>query len=98
MSYSVNAPLADALLPIKGRPACRYGDYAAMFLKLLKDTNEEVWDIYYVFEKDSPTDETLAKYKVSACLMHVNMLNTACNVITARSARFGTQVSVHSQT
>ena len=98
MSYTVNAPLDDALLPIKGRPACRYGDYAAMFLKLLKDSNEEVWDIYYVFEKNSPTDETLATYKVSAYLMHIYMLNTACNVITARSARFGSQVSVYSET
>lgn len=35
-----------------------------MFLKLLKDSDDEVWDTYYVFEKDSPTDETLAQYKV----------------------------------
>ena len=35
-----------------------------MFLKLLKDSDEEVWDIYYVYEKDSPTDEVLAQYKV----------------------------------
>ena len=56
---------------LKAALACRYGDYAAMFLKLLKDSDEEVWDAYYVFEQDSPTDETLAKYKVPAQSMHV---------------------------
>ncbi len=43
----------------------RYGNYADMFLKLLKDSNDELWDVYFVFEKDSPPDEVLANYEVS---------------------------------
>lgn len=49
----------------------RYGDYAAMFLKLLKDSADEVWDIYNVFQKDSPADEVLAKYKVCVSLLRI---------------------------
>jgi len=48
----------------------RYGNYADMFLKLLKDGNDETWDVYFVFEKDSPPDEVLANYEVdSPCIM-----------------------------
>lgn len=41
-----------------------------MFLKLLKDSDEEVWDTYYVFEKDSPSDAILAQYKVVVVCMY----------------------------
>ena len=36
-----------------------------MFVKLLKDGNDEVWDTHVVFERDSPPDEVLAQYEVS---------------------------------
>jgi hypothetical protein len=50
----------------------RYGNYADMFLKLLKDGNDEIWDVYFVFEKDSPPDEVLADYEVdlASCSQH----------------------------
>lgn len=41
----------------------KYGNYADMFLNLLKDDNDETWDLYFVFEKDSPPDEVLANYE-----------------------------------
>ena len=46
--------------------ACRYGNYADMFLKLLKDSEDETWDTFFVFEKDSPPNEVLAQYEASA--------------------------------
>lgn len=36
-----------------------------MFIKLLKDADDETWDMYFVFEKDSPADDVLAKYEAS---------------------------------
>lgn len=41
----------------------QYGNFADMFLKLLKDGDDEAWDVHCVFEKDSPPDEVLAKYE-----------------------------------
>ena len=34
-----------------------------MFTKLLKDGEDETWDTYFVFEKDSPADDVLANYE-----------------------------------
>lgn len=36
-----------------------------MFIKLLKDGKDETWDVYVVFERDSPADDVLAKYEAS---------------------------------
>lgn len=41
----------------------RYGNYGDMFIKLLKDREDETWDVYFVFERDSPPDSVLAKYE-----------------------------------
>ena len=41
----------------------RYGNYGDMFIKLLKDSEDETWDVYFVFEKDSPPDNVLANYE-----------------------------------
>jgi len=66
----------------------RYGNYADMFLKLLKDGNDEIWDVYFVFEKDSPPDEVLANYEVkSHCIMQ-----SACSKLSCLS---NLQISVH---
>ena len=43
----------------------RYGHYGDMFKTLLKDNEDETWDVYFVFEKESPADEVLATYEVS---------------------------------
>ena len=48
-----------------------------MFLKLLKDGSDETWDVYFVFEKDSPPDEVLAKYEVN-CIMQSACSNSSC--------------------
>lgn len=57
----------------------RYGNYADMFLKLLKDGNDETWDVYFVFEKDSPPDEVLANYEVnSPCIMQSACSSPRC--------------------
>lgn len=34
-----------------------------MFIKLLKDGEDETWDLFFVFEQDSPSDDILAKYE-----------------------------------
>lgn len=36
-----------------------------MFIKLLKGGHDETWDVYFVFEKDSPADDVLANYEAS---------------------------------
>lgn len=41
----------------------RYGNYGDMFIKLLKDSEDETWDLFFVFEQDSPSDDILAKYE-----------------------------------
>ena len=43
----------------------RYGNFADMFKKLLKDGDDEVWDTHVVFERDSPPDLVLAQYEVN---------------------------------
>lgn len=43
--------------------AAKYGNFADMFMKLLKDGDDEVWDTHVVFERDSPPDEVLARYE-----------------------------------
>lgn len=51
----------------------RYGNYGDMFIKLLKDSEDETWDVYFVFEKDSPPDSVLANYEVRLqfCLANI---------------------------
>ena len=57
----------------------RYGNYADMFLKLLKDGNDETWDLYFVFEEDCPPDEVLANYEVkSPCTMQSACSTPSC--------------------
>ncbi|KAL3161473.1 hypothetical protein ABBQ32_010354 [Trebouxia sp. C0010 RCD-2024] len=41
----------------------KYGNYGDMFIKLLKGGHDETWDVYFVFEKDSPADDVLANYE-----------------------------------
>ena len=60
-----------------------------MFLKLLKDGDDETWDVHCVFEKDSPPDEVLAKYEAS---MQTNgcsfTARLACSCATSRICNF----------
>ncbi len=50
-----------------------------MFLKLLKDGDDETWDVYFVFEKDSPPDEVLANYEVNShCIMQSACCKPSC--------------------
>ena len=43
---------------------CRYGDFGQMFDRMLRDTPEEQWDIFYPVDNNWPTVERLASYEV----------------------------------
>ena len=76
----------------------RYGNYGDMFIKLLKDSEDETWDVYFVFEKDSPPDNVLANYearlqfhfrlafRLCTCRAHNVVIPTTdpCNHLKAR--------------
>ena len=56
-----------------------------MFLKLLKEGDEETWNVHHVFERDSPPDEVLAQYEASmqtsGCSLTAKL---ACSCATSR--------------
>lgn len=56
----------------------RYGNYGDMFIKLLKDKEDETWDVYFVFERDSPPDDVLAKYE-ARLQFHLHCQHRFCN-------------------
>jgi hypothetical protein len=42
----------------------RYGHYGHLFERLLRTSDDEVWDTYFPVDGDLPTDEMLSAYKV----------------------------------
>ena len=56
---------------------CRYGDFGQMFEKMLRDSPDEQWDLFFPVDGHWPTAEQFASYQVPSLtltlLLHVRV-------------------------